>query len=132
MQAPARGMVVALGNTFAVAVCLALITPRAYTLGDYCSVVAMVSLVAALPAVLVGAVMGAIAAEMTKRRHPRAIVFALRVGDTVQLQVNGRSGPRKVTVAVTGYEVPVVRLEERADATERQRVVRARWLAGTP
>jgi predicted metalloprotease with PDZ domain len=62
----------------------------------------------------------------------RAIIFALHIGDTVQLETKGRSGPRRVTVVVPGYDEPVVRIEEHADATERQRAMRARWLAGTP
>jgi predicted metalloprotease with PDZ domain len=62
----------------------------------------------------------------------RAIVFVLRIGDTLRLDVARPSGPMHTTVVVPGYERPVVHIEERPDATTRQRAMRARWLRGTP
>ena len=53
----------------------------------------------------------------------------LRVGDTASVEVarNGRAS--KVSVLITGYDRPTVKLEEIADATSEQKKLRAQWLA---
>jgi hypothetical protein len=38
----------------------------------------------------------------------------------------------KVTVPITGYDRPTVKIDEIADATVEQRSFRERWLAATP
>jgi predicted metalloprotease with PDZ domain len=55
-----------------------------------------------------------------------------RVGDTVRVEVMRPTGPWRTSVVVTGYSRPVVRIEEIPGATERQRTLRAQWLAATP
>ena len=62
----------------------------------------------------------------------RSIVTRLRIGDTAALEVRRPSGAWRTAVVVAGYERPVVRLEEIPGATERQRTVRAEWIAGSP
>jgi predicted metalloprotease with PDZ domain len=61
----------------------------------------------------------------------RALRDKLRIGDTLSIELGHAPGPRRATVVVTGYERPVVRLEE-VQASERQRGLRRRWLAGAP
>ena len=60
----------------------------------------------------------------------RAAISQLQMGDTARVDVMRDSGKFEVAVAGVGYERPVVRLEERADATDAQRGRRKRWLAG--
>ena len=62
----------------------------------------------------------------------RAIVFALRIGDTVRFDVARPSGPMHAQIVVPGYDQPLVHIEERTDATATQRAMRTRWLRGTP
>jgi hypothetical protein len=62
----------------------------------------------------------------------RSLLVALRMGDTVRLEVQRPTGDFRATVVIAGFERPVVRIEEAAGATERQRALRARWLAATP
>ena len=62
----------------------------------------------------------------------RRVFGGLRIGDTARVEVSRASGPYRVTVVVTGYDRPAVRLEELPGATARQRSLRSRWLAGTP
>lgn len=62
----------------------------------------------------------------------RAVLGRARIGDTLRVEVMRPSGPWRTTVVVTGYDRPVVRIEEVPAATERQRVIRARWLRGAP
>jgi predicted metalloprotease with PDZ domain len=62
----------------------------------------------------------------------RGLLANLHVGDTVRVEVARPTGPWRTTVVVTGYDRPAVRLEELPAATDRQRALRARWLAGEP
>lgn len=62
----------------------------------------------------------------------RTLFGALRIGDTVRIEVARAGGPFHATVVVAGYDRPTVRLEEIPSATARQRALRARWLAGEP
>ena len=59
----------------------------------------------------------------------RAVLAAARVGDTLRFEVARPPGPFRANVVVSGYDRPVVRIEELPNATERQRAVRAGWLA---
>jgi hypothetical protein len=59
----------------------------------------------------------------------RALRARLRIGDTVQVAVARPSGAWHTRVVVAGYQNPVVRIEELPGATERQRTLRAQWLA---
>jgi predicted metalloprotease with PDZ domain len=59
----------------------------------------------------------------------RAWMGKLRVGDTASLEVARAGVVSKVTVVITGYDRPVVKLEETAAATPEQKRLRARWLA---
>jgi predicted metalloprotease with PDZ domain len=62
----------------------------------------------------------------------RALRRRLRIGDSVQVAVQRPAGAWNTTVVVTGYDQPVARIETIAEATERQRTLRERWVAGTP
>ncbi len=77
----------------------------------------------------IAAVNGAPLADMTAFR---TLFGGLRIGDTVRIEVARATGSFRTTVVVTGYDRPTVRLEEFPQATERQRALRARWLAGSP
>jgi predicted metalloprotease with PDZ domain len=55
-----------------------------------------------------------------------------RVGDTVRVEVMRPTGAWRTSVVVAGYSRPVVRIEEIPGATERQRALRAQWLAAAP
>jgi predicted metalloprotease with PDZ domain len=62
----------------------------------------------------------------------RGAIARARVGDTVSVEVTRPAGPWRTNVVVTGYNRPVVRIEENPGATERQRTLRARWAVGVP
>jgi len=62
----------------------------------------------------------------------RSIVTRLRIGDTTAVEVRRPTGAWRMAIVVAGYERPVVRLEEIPAATERQRTLRAQWVAGSP
>jgi predicted metalloprotease with PDZ domain len=62
----------------------------------------------------------------------RGAIVQARVGDTVDVEVTRPTGPWRAKVVVTGYNRPVVRVEEIARPTERQGFLRQRWLAGAP
>ncbi|MEJ7811968.1 MAG: hypothetical protein WKG32_16265 [Gemmatimonadaceae bacterium] len=74
----------------------------------------------------------------------RSLIGRLRVGDTVRVALAGTNsasvrpasvrppGARTVTVVVTGYDQPVVRIEEVPGASDRSRALRERWLSGAP
>jgi S1-C subfamily serine protease len=62
----------------------------------------------------------------------RALRNQIKHGDTVAVEVRRPTGAWRTRVVVTGYERPVVQLENIADATERQRRLRASWAAGSP
>lgn len=62
----------------------------------------------------------------------RALFGGLHIGDTVRIEVTRAARPFSATVVVAGYNRPMVRLEEVPQATDRQRSLRARWLAGNP
>ncbi|HEX8174928.1 MAG TPA: PDZ domain-containing protein [Pyrinomonadaceae bacterium] len=56
----------------------------------------------------------------------------LRVGQTARLEVMRNGTVSTVTVVVTGYDQPTVRLQEIADATPEQLRLRTRWANGEP
>jgi predicted metalloprotease with PDZ domain len=62
----------------------------------------------------------------------RGAIVQARVGDTVDVEVTRPTGPWRAKVVVTGYNRPVVRVEEIVRPTERQGFLRQRWLAGAP
>jgi predicted metalloprotease with PDZ domain len=64
----------------------------------------------------------------------RARLQELRIGDTIRLEVGRPSaaGSFRAAVTVTGFERPVVRIEELPGATAQQRALRNRWLRGEP
>ena len=62
----------------------------------------------------------------------RTVFGGLGIGDSVRIEAVRATGAFRTTVVVTGYDRPMVRLEEIPRATERQRALRAQWLAGTP
>jgi predicted metalloprotease with PDZ domain len=59
----------------------------------------------------------------------RAWVNKLRIGDTARVEVSRDGAVSKVAVVISGYDRPVVKLEEIAAATPEQERLRARWLA---
>lgn len=54
----------------------------------------------------------------------------LKVGDSVRVDVMRNAGPRQVSFIMEGFEYPEVQVTELANATEKQRRLRAAWLAG--
>jgi predicted metalloprotease with PDZ domain len=60
----------------------------------------------------------------------RTAISQLRIGDTVRVAVKRSLEDFATTVTVAGFDRPTVRLEERSDATDAQRGLRARWLLG--
>ena len=59
----------------------------------------------------------------------RAMLGAAKIGDTVRFEVTRPSGPFRTNVVVSGFDRPMVRITELPNGTERQRMVRAGWLA---
>jgi predicted metalloprotease with PDZ domain len=63
----------------------------------------------------------------------RPILGRARIGDTLRFVVQApAAAPRNVTVVVTGYDRPFVRIETLPSATEKQRRLRDAWLRGLP
>ncbi len=60
----------------------------------------------------------------------RALLGRWRMGDTVRVEVLRPTGPARASVVVTGYDRPVVHIEENPQTTPRQRKLREAWLAG--
>jgi predicted metalloprotease with PDZ domain len=60
----------------------------------------------------------------------RSTIARARVGDTVDVEVRRPTGSWRTKVVVTGYNRPMVRIEEIPGATERQRALRVGWVAG--
>jgi predicted metalloprotease with PDZ domain len=61
----------------------------------------------------------------------RAKLQAVRMGDTVRMEVARSSGPVTATVVVTGFERPMVRVETMPNATDEQRRIARDWLSGS-
>lgn len=62
----------------------------------------------------------------------RSVLSSARLGDTLHVVVRRDGAPLQTDVVLTGYQRPVVRLEEVAGATAAQRALRERWLSGAP
>ena len=60
----------------------------------------------------------------------RTAVSEMHIGDSARVMVQRDSGKFEADVTVPGYQRPTVHLEERPDATDAQRALRTRWLAG--
>jgi predicted metalloprotease with PDZ domain len=60
----------------------------------------------------------------------RAKLQALRMGDTVRVEVLRSTGPFVATLVVAGLERPTVRLETLANATDEQRRLAQGWVSG--
>jgi predicted metalloprotease with PDZ domain len=56
----------------------------------------------------------------------------LAMGDSIRLEVRRPGGPHAATVVLTGFERPVVRIEDVPGASARQRVLREAWLRSRP
>ncbi len=69
---------------------------------------------------------------VTTWRDLRARLVRLQMGDSVRLEVERPAGPYQARLVITGFERPVVRIEELPAATERQRALRRSWIEGTP
>jgi predicted metalloprotease with PDZ domain len=67
---------------------------------------------------------------ITDAQPLRAVLEQLHIGDTVRVSVVRDSGRFETNVTVEGYERPTVRVQKRSDATDAQRRLRIRWLAG--
>jgi predicted metalloprotease with PDZ domain len=63
----------------------------------------------------------------------RRLLTEARIGDAVTLDVTRPTGRTdRVRVRITGFDRPLVRIEEVGDATAGQQALRARWQAGEP
>src|ERR1043165_9752666 len=71
-------------------------------------------------------------APITSTADYRALFGRLRIGDTVRVEVARPAGPFKATVVMTPRDRSFARVGEMPEATERQRALRANWLAGAP
>jgi len=60
------------------------------------------------------------------------VMRGLRSGDTLRVEVERRGSRRTVTVVMTPFDRPVVRLVDVAGATPAQRALRERWESGLP
>src|SRR5439155_85922 len=60
----------------------------------------------------------------------RALLGRWRIGDTVQVAVLRSTGPARASLILTGYDRPVVHIEENPQTTPRQRALREAWIAG--
>jgi predicted metalloprotease with PDZ domain len=60
----------------------------------------------------------------------RALIGRLHIGDSVNVEVKRAGAPHRTSVVVSGYESPVVRIEEIQTPTARQRSLRDQWAAG--
>lgn len=67
---------------------------------------------------------------ITEPQQLRSAVGVLRIGDSVRIEGLRATGLVETTVHVAGYDRPVARLTELPGATEAQRAIRARWMAG--
>ncbi len=59
----------------------------------------------------------------------RTLLTSAHIGDTLRFEVARPTGAYRTNVVISGYDRPVVRIEEIATATARQRGVRTGWLA---
>jgi predicted metalloprotease with PDZ domain len=62
----------------------------------------------------------------------RTRLRGLAMGDRIRLEVRRPDGPYAATVVVTGFDRPVVRLEEIPGAGQRQRALGLAWRRGLP
>jgi predicted metalloprotease with PDZ domain len=69
-------------------------------------------------------------AAMNDAQQLRTAIMQLHIADTARVSVMRDSGEFAATVVVSGYDRPVVRIEEIPGATATQRAERARWMAG--
>ena len=60
----------------------------------------------------------------------RTLLGQLHIGDTVHVAVQRDVGRFEATVTVARYDRPTVRIRPRADATDPERALLTRWLAG--
>jgi predicted metalloprotease with PDZ domain len=67
--------------------------------------------------------------RMTAWPELRALFTSAHLGDTLRVEVERTTGPFRTNVVMAGFERPVARIEELANATAKQRAVRAGWLA---
>jgi predicted metalloprotease with PDZ domain len=58
----------------------------------------------------------------------RARLQQLQIGDTIRLAVARPTGSHAATVRVSGFDRPIVRVEEVPGATDRQRAMKQRWM----
>jgi predicted metalloprotease with PDZ domain len=67
---------------------------------------------------------------MTDAQQLRTAITQLQIADTARVVVMRDSEKIETTVVVSGYDRPVVHIEETPGATAAQRALRARWIAG--
>ena len=71
-------------------------------------------------------------ARMRTQNELRSALARLRVGDTVRVEVARPTGPFAATIIMRPFDQPSVRIEEVANATPKQQMIRTKWLAGAP
>ncbi|MGH7538222.1 MAG: PDZ domain-containing protein [Gemmatimonadales bacterium] len=71
-------------------------------------------------------------AAVTTWAEMRSRLVRLQMGDTLRVEVRRPSGPFQVTVRVTGFDRPQVRIEPAPHTTAPQRALAAQWLRGAP
>ena len=61
----------------------------------------------------------------------RGAITRARIGDTVDVEVTRANAPWRTRVVVSGYDRPVVRIQEIVGPTDQMRARRMQWAAGT-
>lgn len=69
---------------------------------------------------------------MRQLTDARNFLTRQKIGDTVVVDIVRAGKPQRVTVNVTGFQQPVVRISEGPDATAKQRAIRDRWMRAEP
>ncbi|HYK44462.1 MAG TPA: hypothetical protein VEV83_04800 [Parafilimonas sp.] len=67
---------------------------------------------------------------MTSRNDFYSYLRRVHIGDTLYIAIQKASGISKTRVVITGYQQAWVKIEEIADATEKQKALRSLWVTG--
>lgn len=62
----------------------------------------------------------------------RGVIEALRIGDSVRVDVLRQGAPHTANVRIVGYDRLLIQLLDFAELTERQRAMRRVWMTGRP
>jgi predicted metalloprotease with PDZ domain len=63
-------------------------------------------------------------------REFQQIIRNIHIGDSIVMKMKNAKGKFETKVIVTGYQQPIVKIQEIQNATERQQRLRSLWIAG--